>query len=384
MYDPKLDEFKWFYGKIKDCKEPEELFGNLPGTAAETEKVLNSIYRGFVKKYGPDQCFSDSNEVQLYANEIMIKLGDLRAKGLKKIKAGAFGNGATLKPEPIFTIDVGGRIFKIMEQAATGDVAAIYRAQYEEDGKILEACVKVALEAKDNDLLEKEADILTKLLELDAADKKDRRILQSLPRYAGRFKTTDEQQAVIMQWIDGYDLVSLREDMPAYEQGIPQQHVFWIFLRLLNALGHYHSNEIIHGNLTPQHIIVRPQSHNAYPVDLTGAIVGKDPARKFVFRTDTYSSPDVGNKETPMPHHDLYSVGKCMIFALGGNVNTGEIIQDIDPRLEDFILKLAGFRDVRYPQDEYVLDAWGAYHKLEEIRYEATGKIHEFLPLVIG
>jgi serine/threonine protein kinase len=160
--------------------------------------------------------------------------------------------------------------------------------------------------------------------------------------------------------------------------------VFWIFLRLLRALGFYHQNEIIHGNLAPQHIIVRPRDHNAYPVDLTGAIVGKDPARKFVFRTDAYSSPDVANKETPMPFHDLYSVGKCMIFALGGNEKTGEIPQDIDPRLEDFILKLAGFRDLRSPADEYVCDAWGAYHKLEEIRYEATGKIHEFLPLAVG
>ena len=72
-----------------------------------------------------------------------------------------------------------------------------------------------------------------------------------------------------------------------------------------------------------------------------------------------------------------------MIFALGGNVDTNELPATVDARFADFILKLVGQIPLKMPKDEFARDAWGAYHKLAELRGEITGKKHQFLPFEI-
>lgn len=385
MFDPKFDEFQFFYGKLKKCKKPEDLFGRFEGKSPEEqEKAVKSLHRGFIKQFGPDYCDNSSDEVKSLAHEIMLILLDLNSQAEKKIEAGTYGTDAPEEEKSIGVIEVEGKKFTLVEEVATGNIATIYRAKYEDSGTEKQANIKIAVNPSDNRFIEKEIKVLKRLKEIKAAgDKKNELILQSLPRLIGSFVTTKKQKGLVMEWLESYDLVILRENVPEYQRGIPQQHVFWIFLRLLNAVGYLHANGIIHGNLTPEHLIIRPYSHNVFPIDFTGAVMEEDPQKKYEFYGGAYSAPEIKNKAEPEYWHDLYSIGRCMIYALGGNIETGELPKNIDSRLADFALKLAGLRPADGLEDEYVDDAWRAYHKLMEIRYEITGKTHEFLPFAV-
>jgi hypothetical protein len=82
-----------------------------------------------------------------------------------------------------------------------------------------------------------------------------------------------------------------------------------------------------------------------------------------VFSED-YSHPEVAKKLAPMPHHDLYSLGKCMIYLLGGDVENNKLPSEVNIVLRKFILEFIHCR---------VTDAWKKYSELREIRKKVLG-----------
>ena len=145
--------------------------------------------------------------------------------------------------------------------------------------------------------------------------------------------------------------------------------------RALAALGWAHKHGVLHGNLDPSHILIRPHDHMLWLVDWCWAVV--EPARTgqgFKARNELYSPPEVASRGRPTPASDLYALGKVLIHVAGGDPAT-RTLPDMDPRLARFIKYLAVESQGGRPQD-----AWELYRQADKVRTQIWGD-HEFVPL---
>jgi serine/threonine protein kinase len=181
-----------------------------------------------------------------------------------------------------------------------------------------------------------------------------------LPVLLDQFRTTDRRSGLILKCFNGYDLYSVREE---YKDGVDQKHMVWMLNRLLSVLGYAHSKGIIHGNIEPAHLMIRPSDHNLCLIDWSYGIV--DPSATGdgfkVFNKD-FSAPEVKERKPPIPSSDLYSVGKCMIYALGGNIKTNTMPDSVNKDLQRFIQFF-----IRESPIQRAQDAWEMQNQLVEL-----------------
>jgi serine/threonine protein kinase len=151
--------------------------------------------------------------------------------------------------------------------------------------------------------------------------------------------------------------------------------VVWVLRRALAVLGWAHRNGILHGNLDPAHILVRPHDHMLWLVDWCWAVVNPAITKQgFKARNEIYSPPEVAERGRPTPASDLYALGKCAIHVVGGDPVT-KALPEMDPRLARFLRYLCVESQGGRGQD-----AWELYLQVDKIREQIWGA-HEFVPL---
>lgn len=266
-----------------------------------------------------------------------------------------------------FAIRAEGGSYQVTGVLTTGDLATIYEGRRDSDGAPV--IVKLVDDEADNDLMANEVAALALLCAEESPQRKH------LPVVLDRFHTRDQRLGTIFERIDGYDLSEVRRRLPG---GLPARHMIWLMRRCLSVLGHAHARGVLHGNVDPQHILVRASDHNVWLIDWCYAIV--NPARTgkgFTCLNEVYSPPEVAARQPPLPSSDLYALGKSIFFVLGGDPTQKTLPPDLDERLQRFLqycvlespLSRAG-------------DAWEAYRQLDRLRADLYGP-HQFVELYL-
>lgn len=249
--------------------------------------------------------------------------------------------------------------YNIVNHLAEEDFADIYLAEkIKKDCTFEKACIKVIKDSKDNDLAENELRVLRSIQH------------KSIPVLVESFITPKGQVATVTKYIDATDLYELKEKYP---KGVPQEHACWILERLLSVSGFMHKNDIIHGNIEPGSILVDDKIHNAYLINFIFSVIEPLNGGEFTGCTETYSAPEVYKKEQPDATADMYSLGKCMIYLLGGDIETNQLPDSVDSKLQRFLKEFV----VSDPKKRKN-DAWKAWHELKALRKEIFGKEHNF------
>lgn len=271
-------------------------------------------------------------------------------------------------PAPVdFEVKAQGGSYRMISVVARGDLATVYggtRSQPTPGGEVV---FKLADDAADNDLLQAEVRTLQRLTAVKSPQQKH------LPVVLDQVRTADDRVGTVFERLDGLDVCTLRERLPG---GVPQRHIIWIMRRVLSVLGWAHSNGILHGNVEPAHILVRPHDHNVWLVDWSWAIV--EPAKTgqtFRCLNEDYGPPEARNHKPPLPSSDLYSLGKAMIYAAGGDPATNTLPDSMDERLQRFLRFFVVESALGRPGD-----AWDMYKQLDNLRQEVFGS-HEFVAL---
>lgn len=264
-----------------------------------------------------------------------------------------------------FSVHTASGSYEARSVLARGDLATLFSGvRLGDDEPVV---LKVADERGDNDLLQAELSTL-RLLGAEAAPQQ-----KHLPVALEQFEAADGRLGTVFERIDGLDLRAVRERLGG---AVPPRHLIWLMRRCLSVLGWAHSCGVLHGNIDPAHILVRAQDHNVWLIDWCYAIV--HPARTgqgFRCLNEVYSPPEVAQNLPPVPASDLYALGKCMIFAAGGDPASKTLPGSMDDRLQR-ILKFCTLESAR----SRAQDAWQLYAELDRVREEIWGP-HQFVEL---
>ncbi|MEO7330853.1 MAG: inactive serine/threonine-protein kinase VRK3 [Minicystis sp.] len=257
--------------------------------------------------------------------------------------------------------------YHLTTTVARGDLATVYGGIHRSTGR--DIVLKLADDAADNDLVQTERRVLSLLTSTPSPQQKH------LPVVLDQVESGDGRQGTVFERFDGLDLCTLRERLP---EGLPERHLIWILRRTLSVLGLAHARGILHGNIEPAHIVVRPRDHNVWLCDWCWAIVEpKRTGQTFRCLNEDYSPPEARERKPPLPSSDLYSLGKTMIYAAGGDPVEKTLPVSMDERVQRFLKFFAYESPLGRPQD-----AWDMYKQVDNLRKEVFGT-HEFVELIV-
>jgi len=265
---------------------------------------------------------------------------------------------------PVFTTPRGS--YHGLQAGGNGDLCRIYQAELRPtSGTPQPVILKVPQEGADLALLQNE------VATLRALAPEAKQFAKHLPQLIEQFRSGDGKLVTVLERYDGFNLAELRQRFP---EGVEPRHVVWIFRRCLSLLGYAHSRGILHGNLRPEHILVRPEDHNIRILDWSYAIHRPAETGQGFRLIDThYGPPEAQAHKPPLPASDLFSLGRCMVYLLGGDPLTGELPASVPERLTRMLRFFLRESPVQRPQD-----AWEMYNELEKLRDELFGP-HRFV-----
>lgn len=269
-----------------------------------------------------------------------------------------------------FAVTTDQATYQVTTTLAQGDLATVYGGHVRGSQPPVQVAVKLADQSTDNDLLQHEVRVLGLL----TAEAGGPTIHLAPPK--DQFRSKDGRLGTVFDHLDGFDLTQVRDRCRKQGlPGLPARHLLWVMRRALAALGWAHKHGILHGNVEPSHLLIRPHDHMVWLIDWCWAVV--EPAKTgqgFKAQNELYSPPEVAGHGRPTPASDLYALGKVLIHLAGGDPAT-KTLPDMDPRLARFIKYLAVESQGGRPQD-----AWEVYQQADKVRAQIWGE-HTFVPL---
>jgi len=353
---------------VSEASSPDEVFEALRQGGDGWRAALRDEFERLSAVADP-QLFPEAGARQA-AEIVRRRLEELYAEALQPRdrpgEALDYRHAAPLDDERLrFSVRTGRGAYEVTGSLARGDVASLYEGRATEGphaGRRL--VLKLADAPADNDLMLDEVAALERLWAGNGPQRKH------LPELIDHFRAPDGRVGVILERLDGLDLVEIRRRLPG---GMPPQHVIWVMRRLLSALGYAHGLGMVHGNIEPAHVIVRPRDHNVFLVDWCYSVI--EPAktgRGFKVENPDFSPPEVGQRKPPLPASDLYAAGKCMAFLLGSPAGSDAPPASTDERLFRFVRYLTRVSPLQRAQD-----AWDMFAELGRIRRALFGA-HRF------
>jgi serine/threonine protein kinase len=367
-------EIETTYHMLELAEFPEDVFGKLKVEDTEGQKQqLLMLYKQLAKVLHPDRYRSDSPEHRVASAAFPI-LSEFYERARARVEQGIYGTqipddnteedeqeGVEFESEEVdFVIQTRKRRYHFNSAIAEGDLSVLYNGAFEEEGVTTKVVAKIIKDPSDNDLAQNEIKVLRTLWAEPSNYSKH------LPKFYDQFKTSNNQLGLIISHLDAFDLYSVRKK---YREGVPEKHMVWMLSRLLSVLGYAHSKGIIHGNIDPSHLMIRPGDHNLFLIDWSYAAI--NPFRTgdgFKVWSEHYSAPEVAERKRPIPASDLYAVGKCMIFLLGGDVRNNSLPAQVDEKIQRLIIYF-----VRESPLQRAQDAWEMHTFLRKLMEELWG-----------
>jgi len=153
------------------------------------------------------------------------------------------------------------REYSTVELVARGDYCDVYRGAID-NKESRPVAIKVVRDAADNDLMENERVMLTKLG--SPPGQEDEGHFRFLPKLLAS-DMVDGKAVHVLPWYGDY--VSVAQVIQAYPDGLDWRDMVWMFKRTLDALGFVHQNGIIHGAIVPTNLLVHPVTHGIRLID---------------------------------------------------------------------------------------------------------------------
>lgn len=176
---------------------------------------------------------------------------------------------------------IGGLPYRVLTKIATGVHADVFLA--ERARRITERVViKKVRDDAHRDRLERSYEVLARLHASSArgAEHFTTRLPQLVAHGIAKADDDRDRHALVYRYASGF--VHTFEDVRReYPRGIAGHHAVWMWRRILELLSFVHANGIVHGALTPDHLLVHARDHGVMPIGWSSARRG-DPMEDIV------------------------------------------------------------------------------------------------------
>lgn len=347
------DRLVEIYEEWQQAVKPEDIFGMLNGAydLINQDKLLEQKCQEFLEIVNPENYSNISN--QEIAESAKIILDKYYGEAKQLVAVGGYGNGRhrlSISDAGLTKFRANNGEYLLGEAFVEGDYCTLYEGQLLIGNEAVKVAIKIADDPSNNHMILREARAFKQLYEERGTQ------LKHLPILLDQFQTEDNRSALIYRYLDDcYDLYTVRENC-RYQNGVPRKHMVWVLNRLLSALGYIHSLGRLHGNIDPSHLMIRPRDHNLFLVGWGHSVYSpKVTGEKFTVFNPEFSAPEVQENEIILPSADIYSAGMCMIYLLGGDVESKTIPGDIEDELARFLGSLVMESPLQRQQDAWVL-----------------------------
>ncbi len=228
--------------------------------------------------------------------------------------------------------------------------------------------LKVIKDPKNDALLKKEGEIVSKLRETELAElfpelldaTAGLKICDSCPERFKCFtsvKTFDcnmKNNALAYRY--DKDMPSLIDVKKAYPDGIDERDMVWMFKRLLAAVWTAHSIGVVHSAVLPEHVLLNLKTHGIWLIDwMHTNKVGKIP--KYLELTSRAVYPEYKLTAENATALDIHMSAVCMIDLMGGINN---VSKDIRLILRACTMGATDAREVHQQLDKIVKKLYGS------------------------
>lgn len=327
--------------QIIEAERPEDIFGDLPEGRDAAVAVAGQAWRAYSRQFHPDVC--DDSRCARAMTQLNVMFDQVRA-----------GRYGTSNVDVVIQTRRHG--YKLSARVAQGDACDVFSATYLYDSHGPQnALIKIVRDRRNNDLIANEAKMLKRLLSNTATfDHLSPYVSEYIEAFGYRpGGQRQARQAIAFRATP--NLYTLREVRERYPLGVNARHAAWMFRRLLYTLMYVHTNDVIHGALTPDHILIEPAQHGLvlidwkYAVDAGGKLVALPTSARGMY------PPELLDKQPATRGADLFMAARCMAYVMGGDPATGLLPARQPRQMQAFLNGTALARAKGRPQDAAVL-----------------------------
>jgi len=326
---------------LRSATGPVDVFGPLAG---DLQAALKRRYRELMTIAHPDR-----NQGSIHAaNEACMALQEWYATAQRQLAQGVYGGAPRIRAATKLREYIG------YAPPLQGDLCELFPAEAAGEAVLL----KVARLTRNNDLLQAESQAL-RAIDLALDGQPARAHFPTLvEHFLLRDATGSQRHTNVLRAEAGY--VSLAEVLSAYPSGLVAADAAWMFNRILTALGVAHSLGIVHGAVTPAHVLVRPADHNGMLIDWCYSVADGEPLKAISPPHAADYPPEVHARQPATPATDIFMAARCMARLLGGDA------QDLPARVPRPIAALLRACLLPSPHRRPG-DAWQLFDEFQEI-----------------
>jgi hypothetical protein len=357
------EAFETVARSLRDAGSFLQVFGSLPaGDPDAVNAALRARFAYLARIVHPDQAPAAA---KARAADVFAELQHLRRGAERAIAAGAYdkpipadlrsgaAEAATVLQSPTASYRLDCAPF------ATGDFSRLYRARTG-DAAARPVIVKIAAAPTDNPALEHEARIVGRFHGAPADDPL-RRTARYVPALFDSFLLPDAAgrrfRVNVLPYEDGF--VALSDVLAAYPDGLDPRDAAWICRRVLAQTLAAAMAGVVHGALTPDHVLIHPLSHEPRHIGWSHALDGGGRLARIVTRWRDWYPPEVFDKQNVDHRSDLYMAGKTMLRLFGADPASDVLPPVVPAELASVVLRCVRKARIERPHDgRQVLDAF--------------------------
>jgi hypothetical protein len=277
--------------------QPVEMIFGRVATLAQAQEV----YRRLARAVHPDHA---TPSTRTRAAECFQQLLARWQEAKAKFRVGTYGQVT------LFTLTTPAGLLAGTGLLGSGTTADVYAGMLGADPVV----IKLARRASDNARLDHEAKILP--VARGATE-----IAAHFPHLLHAMRSGPRRLNVFAGVAALRRLTSAEAVVAAFPDGIDPKDMVWMWKRHLGALGGAHHGGVVHGAVTPDHVLLDLADHNGVLVGWSGAgLTGTKPAgpRRGL-------APETLAGEPLVPATDLWGLAKVMETLLGGPAKAAKL-----------------------------------------------------------
>jgi hypothetical protein len=357
------EAFETVARNLRDAASYLQVFGALPADdPGRLNAALRARFAYLARIVHPDQAPATVKE---RADQVFADLQRLR-RGAER----AIADGTYDKPIPADTLSAGAEAATVLRSPTasyrldaaplrTGDFSLLYRGRTC-DAASRPVIAKIAAAPTDNPALEQEVRIVGRFHGALAGSSL-RGTARYVPTLLDSFLLSDATgrrfRANVMPLEAGF--IALTDVIAAYPDGLDPRDAAWICRRVLAQTLAAAMAGVVHGALTPDHVLVHPLSHEPRHIGWAHALAGGGRIARIVTRWRDWYPPEVFDKQNVDHRSDLYMAGKTMLRLFGGDPARNTLPPAVPADLARVVLRCVREARAERPHDgRQVLDAF--------------------------